>query len=117
MINQDIIEYKNIVVLYHGDCMDGFASSYVAWREFADNAEYIACKDRINLPDYIINHNDKNNTEIYLLDFSFPIDKLLYMQNNFKKLTMIDHHISAEQNIKSLREYVFALNKSGAVLS
>ena len=32
---------KNIVVLYHADCLDGFGAAYAAWEKFGDTAEYI----------------------------------------------------------------------------
>ena len=110
-------KYKDIIVLYHGGCMDGFAGAYIAWTMFADKAEYIGCKDRIELPEYVVNHNNKSNTEVYLIDFSFPLEKLLYLQDNFKRFVMIDHHITEEENIRKLKEYRFDLNKSGCYLA
>jgi hypothetical protein len=32
---------KNIIVFYHENCIDGFASAYVAWKKFKNKAEYI----------------------------------------------------------------------------
>src|SRR3990167_9491025 len=32
---------KNIVVIYHGKCPDGFSAAWIAWKKFGDDAEYI----------------------------------------------------------------------------
>ena len=32
---------KDIVVLYHNNCTDGFSSAWVAWKKFGNKAEYI----------------------------------------------------------------------------
>ena len=29
---------KNIVVIYHADCRDGFGAAYAAWKKFGDRA-------------------------------------------------------------------------------
>lgn len=31
------------LVLYHGNCFDGFGSAFVAWKYLGYSAEYIAC--------------------------------------------------------------------------
>ena len=32
---------KNIVVLYHNDCTDGFSAAWAAWRKLGSKADYI----------------------------------------------------------------------------
>jgi len=32
---------KEIVVLYHANCLDGFGAAYAAWKKFGDTADYI----------------------------------------------------------------------------
>ena len=39
---------KEIVILYHGGCPDGFGGAYAAWKKFGDAAEYIPVQhDRV----------------------------------------------------------------------
>ncbi len=32
---------KDIVVIYHKHCPDGFGAAYAAWKKFGDAAEYL----------------------------------------------------------------------------
>ena len=34
-------ELKDIVVIYHAHCQDGFGSAYAAYQKFGDTATYI----------------------------------------------------------------------------
>ena len=42
---------KNIVILYHGDCPDGFGAAWASWKKFGDGAEYIGVHHGDNPPD------------------------------------------------------------------
>lgn len=101
---------KNIVVLYHNDCWDGFAGAYATWRKFKDKADYLPVGHN-NPPPLII------NKEIYLIDFCYPSAVLKTMIKNNKKLVVIDHHISQESAVKSAPDYVYDLKHSGSVLA
>jgi len=102
---------KNIVVLYHDDCPDGFGAAFAAWKKFGGKAEYIATgyDDKPHL--------ELKNKTIYLLDFSYAsnIIKKLVAQN--KRVIAIDHHISRKEDIKSASEWHYADKHSGATLS
>ncbi len=107
----DDINKKEIVVIYHGNCLDGFTSSYIAWKKFGDNATYFGATDRQNPPP------DLEGKEVYIIDYSYPLDVMLSLQEKAKKLVVIDHHVSAENDVKSLDNYVFDNNHSGAYLA
>ena len=53
---------KNIVVVYHGDCTDGFSAAWAAWKKFGNKAEYLGIDPGELLPTGL---EDK---EIYMLD-------------------------------------------------
>lgn len=107
----DDINKKEIVVIYHGNCLDGFTSAYIAWKKFGDNANYFGVTDRQNPPP------DLEGKEVYIIDYSYPLDVMLSLQEKAKKLVVIDHHVSAENDVKSLDNYVFDNNHSGAYLA
>ena len=102
---------KDIVILYHGECGDGFGAAWAAWKKFGDKAIYIPVSHGGVYPD---NFSDK---EIYTLDLTLPkeiTEKLLKIN---KRLTSIDHHISAEEITKMTQDYSFDNNHSGSVLT
>ncbi|OGN03025.1 MAG: hypothetical protein A2655_02535 [Candidatus Yanofskybacteria bacterium RIFCSPHIGHO2_01_FULL_43_42] len=102
---------KDIVVIYHGECSDGFSAAWVAWKKFGDNADYFGANHGEPIPDGLV---DK---EIYILDFSFPKEIMAEVVKNNKKVTVIDHHKSAEESVKMAHEYVYEMDRSGAVLA
>lgn len=104
---------KDIVVMYHGFCTDGFGAAYAAWKKFGDSASYIG-KERHH------GRLDSNlfvGKDVYVLDYSFSKEEMLECEAVAKSFTVIDHHISAKESVESLKSYVFALEHSGAYLA
>ncbi len=102
---------KDIVVIYHGHCSDGFGAAWTAWKKFGDTASYIPGFDRDVYPGGVI------GKELYVADFCFSKEVTEELQKNNNKLVIIDHHISSKDTVKSVPGYVFELNKSGAKLA
>lgn len=108
---------KNIIVIYHKNCKDGIASAWVAHKYFNNNAEYIACDDWKVLPEYVTNHNDLENTEVYIIDFSFEKETLLNLESKCKKLVILDHHIGAKEAVESIKNHMYGIEDSGCMLA
>lgn len=104
-------ELKDVVVIYHAHCQDGFGSAFAAYKKFGDSASYIPCSDRVTPPEDLI------NKEVYILDFSYPKEVLLSLEKDNKKLVVIDHHISAQESVSNVKEHIFSLENSAAHLS
>ncbi len=102
---------KNIVILYHGDCSDGFSGAWAAWKKFGDQAAYIGVQYKNPMPEGLI------NKEIYLIDFTYGLEQMEKLIAENKKVTCIDHHITAEPIIKLTQNYSFDNNHSGCVLA
>jgi hypothetical protein len=102
---------QKIIVIYHGDCPDGFGGAYAAWKNFKNKAAYIPARDRFALPCPL------KNKEVYLIDYTYEKDVVAKLIKNNKKVTAIDHHISSEAVVKMTHDYSFALDHSGAVLA
>ncbi|MEK7067275.1 MAG: DHHA1 domain-containing protein [Patescibacteria group bacterium] len=102
---------KGIIVLYHINCTDGFGAAYAAWKKFGNRANYIPVQHQAPPP------RGLRGKEIYTVDFSYPmlITQKLLREN--KRLTSIDHHISAKEATLSTHKPLYAVNHSGAVLS
>src|SRR3989344_4426942 len=98
---------ENIVVIYHGDCPDGFGGAYAFWKKFGDHAFYNPAQDR-KQPE--INIQGK---EVYIIDFSYPEEALKRIEQEAKRLVILDHHISAKKAVESVREHIFSNDHSG----
>ncbi|MBI2024568.1 MAG: hypothetical protein HYT03_00540 [Candidatus Harrisonbacteria bacterium] len=102
---------KKIVILYHGECMDGTGGGWAAWKKFGNKADYYGLKHGDSLPSGL------KGKEIYVVDFSFkePLMQKIVREN--KKVIALDHHVSAKKSTKMAHEYVYELNKSGAMIA
>lgn len=117
---------NEILVIYHKDCIDGFISAYIAWKEFGDKADYVGLG-------YDERHAFFKNTEfqgrtVYILDFSFSKVKTKYIISVAENVIWLDHHKTAfEEWLGADRDYYgsedahsyILLNKekSGAMLT
>jgi len=101
---------KNIAVIYHANCPDGFSGAWAAYKKLGKRATYLAVSHEqppLNL----------KNKEIYFVDLVYkaPVMKKLISQN--KKVVVIDHHLTARESAKLASESLFDINQSGAVLA
>jgi oligoribonuclease NrnB/cAMP/cGMP phosphodiesterase (DHH superfamily) len=102
---------QKIVVIYHGDCPDGFGGAYAAWKKFGARAAYLPAMNRFALPCPL------KNKEVYLIDYTYQENFIKKLLRDNKRVTAIDHHITAERVAKLTQNYSFALDHSGAVLA
>lgn len=105
-------ELKDIVIIYHADCRDGFGAAYAAWKKFGDTASYIPLKAHINEPP-----EGLSNKEVYIVDFSFTKDVLQKLLDTNKSVLVIDHHASTKDDVLAFPDNIFDNNHSGAVLA
>lgn len=102
---------QKIIVIYHGDCADGFGGAYAAWKKFGARAAYLPAMDRFALPCPL------KNKEVYLIDYTYQEDLVKKLLRDNVRVTVIDHHITAARAAKLTQKYSFDLNRSGAVLA
>lgn len=99
------------LVIYHGgSCLDGFCSAWVVHQHFP-NAEYLACNYGDPLPDQI------DGRDIVVVDFSWKREQMIEMKRRAKSLVVLDHHKTAEAELRGLDFCVFNNEKSGASLA
>jgi uncharacterized protein len=124
------------VVMYHHGCADGFCAAWVAHRAFVEDGIYPESwlYDTTYLP---VTYQEPlpplevyADRPVYILDFSFPRDKLLEICRNVPHLTLLDHHKSAQTALENFplevqrykggvcRTHItFDMTKSGALLA
>jgi len=102
---------QKIIVIYHGDCPDGFGGAWAAWKKFGNRAAYIPARDR-NAPPCQL-----KNKEVYLIDYTYEPGVVKKLVRNNVRVTAIDHHVSQEAAIKLTDRYSYDVRHSGAVLA
>lgn len=117
------------IVLFHSNCNDGLFSAYAFWKKYGSKDVIYIPVDYKPVHDmkpeealiYIFNkHTDSPsklntglpmlciddlidnlaNTDLYILDYSFPIEHFKQYTGIFKSITMYDHHATA------IKEYI-----------
>jgi uncharacterized protein len=105
-------ERKEIVVIYHGGCPDGFGGAYAAWKKFGDAAEYIPA----SYGDPLI--EGLTGREVYLIDFCYENpEQIATLIKNTKRLVVLDHHQSSAALAESVPEHILDENRSGATIA
>lgn len=105
-------ENKEIIVLYHGKCPDGFAAAYAAWKKFGDTAEYIPVSYGDAPPDGL------ENREVYIVDFCYESSEQMdALAKSTKRLVVLDHHESNRVAVESVTEHVYDASRSGATIA
>jgi hypothetical protein len=102
---------KNIVILYHTGCSDGFGAAWVAWKKFGNQAEYIPLRHQTRPDRHLA------GKRVYLLDITFFGKDLAWLLKNAHSVTTIDHHAQALPEIKKAPTHMFRKDKSGATLA
>lgn len=102
---------ERTVIFYHKDCPDGFGGAYGAWKKFGDAAEYRGVDYGKPLPD------DLTGAQVYFIDVCFPQEQMDAVKAVAAHLTVLDHHEGVEEITKSMPEFVFDSNRSGATIA
>jgi len=110
MIPTLVTTFRPDLILYHGDCPDGFGSAFVAWKYLKDTAQYRACKHRDEPPDCTGLH-------VAVFDFSWSLDKVRRIKAQASSFVLLDHHASALKELGSEEGCYFDMKSSGAALA
>lgn len=102
---------ERVVILYHGNCPDGFGGAYSAWKKFGDAAEYIAVQHQTPPPENLAGAN------LYLIDFCYPREVMNELAAHAASLTVLDHHEGVEDVVEAQPEYVYDAKRSGATIA
>jgi oligoribonuclease NrnB/cAMP/cGMP phosphodiesterase (DHH superfamily) len=113
-------QVRNAVVIYHANCMDGFASAWAFHRlreKDYKEVEYFSCMYG-EVPDV-----DFIGKDVYILDFSFSRQILAGMAIAANTITILDHHKTAQEDLVGWHDrsanvtILFDMDRSGAGLT
>jgi nanoRNase/pAp phosphatase (c-di-AMP/oligoRNAs hydrolase) len=114
---------KNIIVFYHENCIDGFASAYVAWKKFKNKAEYISLSHNKIENSYLKNkgiiYKKLKDKKLYFIDFCPEFTELENIKKFTNEIVILDHHISRKKEVLSMEKTgsVFGENISGSYIA
>ncbi len=97
------------LVIYHGNCQDGFTAAWAIWKKYPD-WEFYPGKYQETPPDV-------TGRDVFFVDFTYKRPVILEMAEKANSITILDHHASAEKDLVDLPEKVFVLfdmNRSGS---
>lgn len=103
------VETGRTYCLYHANCPDGFAAAWVVWSTLKD-VTFIPCRYGDAPPEM------EDGSRVILVDFTFDRKTILALAEKHE-LTVLDHHVSAEVDLKGLPCAIFDMSKSGGVLA
>lgn len=110
------------LVIYHGNCADGFSAAWCFWRKYGTDADYVAGVYQQDPPDV-------TGRDVYLVDFSYKRAVVEQMLKAAKSVCLIDHHKTAIEDLKPLfvqdswagepkqLNHFTDINRSGATLA
>lgn len=102
---------KDTVIIYHGECTDGFGGAWAAWKKLGESADYFPARFDNGPPGGLV---DK---EIYFIDFIYPRKVMENLKKSNKKIVVIDHHKTAADKLDLADDKLFDIEHSGAVLA
>ncbi len=103
------------IVMFHYPCQDGLGSAWVVQKYHLEN--------NFNIELYPIAHgktidiNMLKNKKIIMCDYSPPIDILKQIEQDAQSITILDHHITAQNALETKPYALFDMSKSGAGLT
>lgn len=110
------------LVIYHGNCADGFSAAWCFWRKYRDACDYLAGVYQQDPPDV-------TGRDVYLVDFSYKRAVVEQMLAQANSVCLIDHHKTAIEDLQPLfmqdswtgepkqLAHFTDLNRSGATLA
>ena len=109
------------LIIYHGNCADGFSAAWCFWRKYGAGADYVAGVYQQAPPDV-------TGRDVFLVDFSYKREVVEQMLWSASTITLIDHHKTAIEDLLPLYEVAAThgdprfgwfcdLDRSGATLA
>lgn len=99
--------------IYHKSCADGFGAALAVKCYFdlkGGECEYLAAQYGDAPPDVA-------GLDVIIVDFSYPRDVLVAMNDKAKSMIVLDHHKTAKQNLEGLDFCIFDMERSGAMMA
>ena len=104
---------KNIYIITHKNCPDGFSAAWVLWTKYKDDAIYTAVPAG---PKEFNDYEKIKNKIVYITDVYFPLKIIEKMEKIAKKVIIIEHHPTAYRDLKGHKNFHYNPTFSAAYL-
>jgi oligoribonuclease NrnB/cAMP/cGMP phosphodiesterase (DHH superfamily) len=115
---------KTVIGIYHSyngyTCIDGIAAAWAFAKYMKEKGKPYKLMPGVYGQDIKFDGRTFKDAEVFFLDYTIPRDQMIDLAKVAKKITIIDHHESAQKNLVDLPTNVkvhFELENSGAVLT
>lgn len=106
------------LVIYHDPCSDGFGAAYsIYYRYMEEHITYVRGRHDKKKFDEDFWVDLVKGKKVVICDFSFPREQLLKMHEAADQLVLLDHHVSAQEELGDLDFCFFDMEKSGACIT
>jgi oligoribonuclease NrnB/cAMP/cGMP phosphodiesterase (DHH superfamily) len=95
--------------IFHANCADGFAAAWCVYKKFGLDFDYHPAGYGSLPPDV-------TDRKVFIVDFSYPMDTLMFMASMAQSVLVLDHHKTAADDLKDLRVYDPSLEDEGVLL-
>jgi hypothetical protein len=99
------------LILYHGNCPDGFGGAYAAWKKFGSGAEYVPLKHERPIP------ADAAGKDVYFIDFFDRNEFVGPIIEQAARVVVLDHHEGIADVVQAMPEHVYDPERSGATIA
>lgn len=83
---------NNVMVIYHGNCADGFTAAWAVWKRFGDSAEYVPGVYQTAPPDV-------KGRDVIFVDFSYKRAVMGELSMTARSILVLDHHKSSAEDL------------------
>ena len=106
------------MIVYHGDCCDGFGAAMCGYLVKGNSIEYYYGKFTSNREDdkLLERINEKGAVNLVIMDFSYSKAFMLKLKEVCNKVILLDHHITAQNDLKGLDWCYFDQVRSGCTI-
>ncbi len=106
------------MIVYHGGCSDGFAAALCGYLVKGDQIDYYEGKFTNNREDdHLIDYlKGKREVNLVILDFSYSKSFMLKLKEICQKVILLDHHITAQNELKEFEWCYFDQDRSGCTI-
>jgi len=80
------------LVIYHGNCVDGFTAAWAIWKRFGDAFDYYPGSHQAPPPEF-------GARDLLLVDFSYNREVLQAIARTARSILVLDHHKSAAEDL------------------
>lgn len=103
-------EHRPPLIIHHRGCSDGICGALVLWLYCSKNAEVMDAQYGDPPP----TDEQVSGRKVYIVDFSYPKETLIHLNEVASSLKVFDHHKTAQENCAGLSFCAFDQSRSGA---